>query len=77
MSEQTFIKFHMRHIDRKPCSMADESAYRLFMTGKCKQEQRVLWWVTGIECGVFTEEEYFGGDDKLVREKLLERKSSS
>lgn len=74
MLEQSFIKSHMRHIERKPWNLNDMRDYRLIMTGKCKQDQRVLWWVTGIECGVFSEDEYFGSDDKLVREKLLERK---
>jgi hypothetical protein len=75
MSEQSFIRSHQRHIDTRPTTMMDERQYRLMMTGTCKQEQRILWWVTGIEEGVFSIDEYFGGDDLLVREKLNCRKS--
>ena len=74
MSEQLFIQSHMRHLNCKPWTLIDKRNYRLIMGENCKQEQRVMWFVTGIEYDVFSLDDYFGKDDALVRDTLLKRK---
>tara|TARA_Y100000741_G_scaffold331716_1_gene287226 strand:+ start:255 stop:422 length:168 start_codon:yes stop_codon:yes gene_type:complete len=55
--------------------MTDKREYRNLMRGRCTKEQRVLWWVTGIENGVFEKDEYFGADHDDVH-KLFEERNS-
>lgn len=66
---------HNRYLQRYPWSMTDKREYRNLMRGRCTKEQRVLWWVTGIENGVFEKDEYFGADHDDVH-KLFEERNS-
>ena len=66
-TEITYRNTHQRHLSRFPWSHADVRNYRSMMRGSCTQEQRILWWVTGLECGVFEQTDYFGEDHALVQ----------